>query len=115
MDVRLRAAQQAAARGHRLRDRPAGGKGPEARDAALKTARIEAAAVLGFVAAVGACGGYLIPRAFAASIKSTGSAHGALVTFLCFYATCIGLTWAFYARRKPTSEYAISGVEEARV
>jgi NNP family nitrate/nitrite transporter-like MFS transporter len=91
------------------------GKGPEAREAALKTARIEAAAVLGFVAAVGACGGYLIPRAFAASIKSTGSAHGALVTFLCFYATCIALTWAFYARRKPTSEYALPGVEEARV
>ena len=89
------------------------GKGPEAREAALKTARIEAAAVLGFVAAVGACGGYLIPRAFAASIKATGSAHGALVTFLWFYATCIALTWAFYARRKPAPEYTLSTVEEA--
>jgi NNP family nitrate/nitrite transporter-like MFS transporter len=92
------------------------GQGQEARDTAMKTARIEAAAVLGFVAAVGACGGYLIPRAFAQSIKTTGSAHGALVTFLVFYATCIGLTWAFYARRKPAEDDAadLSGVQ-ARV
>jgi NNP family nitrate/nitrite transporter-like MFS transporter len=85
------------------------GLGPEAREGALKAARIEAAAVLGFVAAIGACGGYLIPRAFAQSIKTTGSAHGALVAFLCFYSTCIGLTWAFYARRKP-SELSVPGV-----
>ncbi len=92
------------------------GQGPAARDAALKAARIEAAAVLGFVAAIGACGGYLIPRAFAQSIKSTGSAHGALVTFLAFYATCIGLTWAFYARRKPAiDEYPGVSNLEARV
>jgi NNP family nitrate/nitrite transporter-like MFS transporter len=87
----------------------AAGRGPEAREAALKAARIESAAVLGFVAAIGACGGYLIPRAFAQSIKATGSAHGALVVFLAFYATCIGLTWAFYARRKP-AEYGVEPV-----
>ncbi|MGH7435001.1 MAG: MFS transporter, partial [Polyangiaceae bacterium] len=91
------------------------GQGPEAREAALKAARIEAAAVLGFVSAVGACGGYLIPSSFAASIKSTGSAHGALVAFLCFYVTCIAVTWVFYARRKPAAEYTLSSVEEARV
>lgn len=90
------------------------GKGQTERDAAMKAARIESAATLGFVAAIGACGGYLIPRAFAQSIKSTGSAHGALVAFLAFYVTCIGLTWAFYARKKPT-EYSVANVEGARV
>jgi NNP family nitrate/nitrite transporter-like MFS transporter len=76
------------------------GRGIAEREAALKAARIEGAAVLGFVSAVGACGGYLIPRAFAASLHTTGSAHLALVTFLAFYATCIGLTWTCYMRRK---------------
>jgi NNP family nitrate/nitrite transporter-like MFS transporter len=79
------------------------GKGVEAREAAMRAARIESAAVLGFVSAVGACGGYLIPRGFAASLRATGSAHLALVVFLAFYATCIGLTWASYMRRKVTS------------
>src|SRR5262249_30093201 len=45
------------------------GRGPEALAAALVTARRETAAVIGLVAAVGALGGYFIPRAFGASIK----------------------------------------------
>ncbi len=75
--------------------------GPGAREGALKAARIESAAVIGFVSAIGACGGYLIPRTFGASIKATGSAHVAFVTFVVFYLTCLGLTWAFYMRPKP--------------
>jgi NNP family nitrate/nitrite transporter-like MFS transporter len=78
------------------------GLGQSARDAAMKTARVEAAAVIGFVAAVGACGGYLVPRAFAASIAGTGSAHGAFVGFVAFYVTCIMFTWLFYARAGQT-------------
>jgi NNP family nitrate/nitrite transporter-like MFS transporter len=73
-------------------------QGPEAKAEALRAARIESAAVLGFVAAIGACGGYLVPRAFAASFRATGSAHGALVCFLFFYATAIAMTFVFYAR-----------------
>jgi NNP family nitrate/nitrite transporter-like MFS transporter len=76
------------------------GRGREARDTALKSARIESAAVLGFVAAVGACGGYLIPKGFARSLQATGSVHFALVGFLVFYATCISLTWVCYMRRR---------------
>ncbi len=72
----------------------------EERDGALRAARIESATVLGFVAAIGACGGYLIPRSFGASLKATGSPHQALVCFLVFYLTCVGLTWAFYMRRR---------------
>jgi MFS transporter, NNP family, nitrate/nitrite transporter len=72
----------------------------EEKDAALRVARIESATVLGFVAAIGACGGYVIPRSFGASLKATGSPHQALVCFLVFYAACVGLTWTFYMRRK---------------
>jgi NNP family nitrate/nitrite transporter-like MFS transporter len=88
--------------------------GAAGRAAALKAARIESAAVLGFVGAVAACGGYVVPRAFGASIKATGSAHVALETFLLFYATCIGLTWLCYMRKTQTSRTAMPAVE-ARV
>jgi NNP family nitrate/nitrite transporter-like MFS transporter len=81
--------------------REALGKGPAAEAAALKAARVESAAVLGFVSAVGACGGYLIPRSFGASIQATGSPLGALACFLGFYATCVLVTWAVYLRRSP--------------
>lgn len=85
-------------------------EGPQARESALRTARIESAAVLGFVAAVGACGGYLIPSTFAASIKRTGSAHGALVAFIGYYVTCLAVTWLFYARRAADA-YEVAGAE----
>jgi MFS transporter, NNP family, nitrate/nitrite transporter len=75
------------------------GEGPEAEKRALETARRESAAVIGFTSAIGACGGYLIPRSFGASIKATGGAEVALFVFLAFYATCVTLTWWFYARR----------------
>jgi NNP family nitrate/nitrite transporter-like MFS transporter len=67
--------------------------------AAIKAASIEAAAALGFIGAVGACGGYLIPRGFGASIAATGGPHLALEVFLAFYVTCIWLTWWYYLRR----------------
>jgi|CZKU01.1.fsa_nt_gi NNP family nitrate/nitrite transporter-like MFS transporter len=89
------------------------GGGPEVREVALKSARTESAAVIGFVSAVGACGGYLVPRGFAASIARTGSTHGALVAFLAFYATCLVLTWRFYARPKPET-YRVASLD-ARV
>ena len=43
---------------------------------------IESAAVIGFIGAIGACGGYLIPRGFGASIAATGGPHLALEVFL---------------------------------
>jgi NNP family nitrate/nitrite transporter-like MFS transporter len=65
----------------------------------LKAASIESAAALGFIGAVGACGGYLIPRGFGASIAATGGPHVALAIYLAFYATCLALTWWYYLRR----------------
>jgi NNP family nitrate/nitrite transporter-like MFS transporter len=57
--------------------------GDAGRASALKAAGIEAAAALGFIGAVGACGGYLIPRGFGASIATTGNPHLALEIFPC--------------------------------
>ena len=55
--------------------------------------------MLGFTSAIGACGGYLIPRVFGASIASTGGPHLALMVFLAFYVSCIALTWWYYMRK----------------
>ena len=51
------------------------GKGEAGRALALKTASIESGAALGFIGAIGACGGYLIPSGFGKSIAMTGGPH----------------------------------------
>ncbi len=61
---------------------------------------LESAAAIGVISALGACGDYLIPRAFGASLKATGGVGLALTAFLAFDATCIGLTWWFYVQKK---------------
>jgi NNP family nitrate/nitrite transporter-like MFS transporter len=91
------------------------GQGPEPERRALEAARRESAAVLGLTSAVGACGGYLIPRSFGASIKATGGAEAALYGFLAFYVTCLALTWWFYARRAVPATSAAPSMAEARV
>jgi len=75
------------------------GSGDQVRALALRTAGIESGAALGFIGAIGACGGYLIPRGFGASIAATGGPHLALVIYLAFYATCLALTWWYYLRK----------------
>src|SRR6266849_6324409 len=81
---------------------------------ALKTASIESGAALGFIGAIGACGGYLIPSGFGKSIAITGGPQLALVIYLGFYATCLALTWWHYLRRSPETAVATS-LAEARV
>jgi NNP family nitrate/nitrite transporter-like MFS transporter len=81
------------------RSRQAAGKGAEAQEQAVKDANKEAAAVLGFSAAIGAYGGFFIPKSYGTSIALTGGPEGALYCFAAFYATCIALTWWFYARK----------------
>jgi MFS transporter, NNP family, nitrate/nitrite transporter len=79
--------------------REAKGSAEAARALAVKAAAVESAAALGFIGAIGACGGYLIPRGFGASIAATGGPHLALAIFLAFYVTCLALTWWYYLRR----------------
>jgi NNP family nitrate/nitrite transporter-like MFS transporter len=79
-----------------------------ARLQAIKDASIESAAALGFIGAIGACGGYFIPRGFGASIAMTGGPHLALAVYLAFYVTCIALTWWYYTRKNFMVELAPS-------
>jgi NNP family nitrate/nitrite transporter-like MFS transporter len=94
--------------------REAKGSGDAGRALAVKAASIESAAALGFIGAIGACGGYLIPRGFGASIGATGGPHLALAIYLAFYATCLALTWWFYLRKAPLTSGARS-LAQARV
>ena len=94
--------------------RKAAGSGDAGRALALKAANIESGAALGFIGAIGACGGYLIPRGFGASIAATGSPHLALAIYLAFYVSCIALTWRYYLRKAPLASGAPS-LAEARV
>jgi NNP family nitrate/nitrite transporter-like MFS transporter len=59
----------------------------------------ESAAIIAFTSAIGAYGGFFIPKAYGSSISITGSPIGALWMFLIFYVICLGLTWAAYTRR----------------
>jgi NNP family nitrate/nitrite transporter-like MFS transporter len=94
--------------------RKAMGSGDAGRALALQTASIESGAALGFIGAIGACGGYLIPRGFGASIAATGSPHLALAIYLAFYITCIVLTWRYYLRKTPLAS-GVPSLAEARV
>jgi NNP family nitrate/nitrite transporter-like MFS transporter len=75
------------------------GQGSAAREQAAKDGNKEGAAVLGFAGAVGAYGGFFIPKSYGTSISLTGGPEAALYMFSVFYLTCIALTWWFYARR----------------
>ncbi|MFF0574321.1 MFS transporter [Streptosporangium saharense] len=62
-------------------------------------ARREAAAAIGIASAVGAFGGFLIPRGFAVSLARTGSVDVALYLFLAAYGVFLATNWWFYRRR----------------
>ncbi len=81
------------------RQREAAGKGAAAQQQAIKDGNTEAAAVLGFSAAIGAYGGFFIPKSYGTSIAMTGGPEAALYCFIFFYLSCIVLTWWYYSRR----------------
>ena len=66
---------------------------------ATKEGNTEAAATLGFSAAVAAYGGFFIPKSYGSSIVLTGGPEAALYVFAAFYLVCIAVTWSYYARR----------------
>jgi len=72
---------------------------PEAVQRATKEGNTEAAATLGFSAAMAAYGGFFIPKSYGSSISLTGGPEAALYVFIVFYLLCIGVTWWYYARR----------------
>ncbi|MDO5104131.1 MAG: NarK family nitrate/nitrite MFS transporter [Lautropia sp.] len=72
---------------------------PEAKKQAVIDGNKEAAAVLGFSGAIGAYGGFFIPKSFGTSLELTGGVEAALIGFIVFYLSCLAVTWWFYARR----------------
>jgi NNP family nitrate/nitrite transporter-like MFS transporter len=81
------------------RQREAAGKGRAAEEQAVRDANKEGAAVLGFSSAIGAYGGFFIPKSYGTSIAMTGSTNAALYTFIAFYVSCIVITWVYYSRK----------------
>jgi NNP family nitrate/nitrite transporter-like MFS transporter len=79
--------------------RAAEGKGEEAHAQAVRDGNKEAAAVLGFSGAIGAYGGFFIPKSYGTSIAATGGPEAALYVFILFYLTCIAITWWYYSRK----------------
>ena len=60
----------------------------------------ESATVLGFMGAIGAYGGFLIPKSFGSSIEATGSVSAALWCFIIFYFSCLVINFWFYVRKQ---------------
>jgi NNP family nitrate/nitrite transporter-like MFS transporter len=60
----------------------------------------EAAAITGFTSAIAAFGAFFIPKSFGSSIALSGGPEAALWGFLAFYAVCLAITWAVYARKR---------------
>jgi MFS transporter, NNP family, nitrate/nitrite transporter len=81
------------------RQRAAGPLPSEQRQAATEGNK-EAAAALGFASALGAYGGFFIPKSYGTSIALTGSPEAALQAFVLFYLSCIAVTWWHYSRRQ---------------
>lgn len=73
------------------------------KDQAIAFAGRDAATVLGFTSAIGAYGGFFIPRTFGYSMKNFGSFNFALYAFIIFYATCLVLTYWYYSRKNAES------------
>jgi NNP family nitrate/nitrite transporter-like MFS transporter len=72
---------------------------PAAQAQATREGNYEAAATLGFASAIGAYGGFFIPKSYGSSIALTGTPLAALAVFTVFYLSCIAITWWFYGRR----------------
>jgi NNP family nitrate/nitrite transporter-like MFS transporter len=59
---------------------------------------MESGGIVAFTSAIGAYGGFFIPKAYGSSIAMTGSPIGALWLFLIFYVLCLAITWVVYTR-----------------
>lgn len=79
-----------------------GEEGIDARNRALLLAKRETAAAVGFIGAVAAYGGWLIPQIFGLSISTTGSPHRALEAIMGLYLVCLVVLWRNYLRDDST-------------
>ncbi|MCY4756310.1 MFS transporter [Pelomonas aquatica] len=65
----------------------------------LREAQAQGAAALGLCSAVGAYGGFFIPKSFGSAIALGGGPQAALYCFLAFYLSCMAICWWCYGRR----------------
>jgi MFS transporter, NNP family, nitrate/nitrite transporter len=65
----------------------------------LREAQAQGAAALGLCSAVGAYGGFFIPKSFGSAISLAGGPEAALYCFLAFYLSCMAICWWCYGRR----------------
>ncbi|NUR69403.1 MAG: NarK/NasA family nitrate transporter [Hamadaea sp.] len=72
------------------------------------TAKRESAATLGIAGAVGALGGFYLPRAISDSIAGSGGIGTAFTWFTVLYAACLAVTWWCYLRRRVLTSVAPS-------
>jgi len=75
------------------------GDSDAARAQAIKDGNTEGAAAVGFAGALGAYGGFFIPKSYGSSITATGGPELALWIFVAFYLLCVVVTWWYYALR----------------
>ena len=75
---------------------------------AVTVARRQAAAAIGIISAVGAYGGFLVPRTYGWSTESFGSIVPALYVYVGIYVVMLAVTCAFYLR--PSAKMAEAGV-----
>ncbi len=80
-------------------ERRSAGGDASARAAASRQAGIESAAAIGFASAIGAYGGFFIPKSFGSSLALAGSAAPAFAGFIVFYLSCLAITWWCYFRK----------------
>jgi NNP family nitrate/nitrite transporter-like MFS transporter len=64
-----------------------------------ETATKESAAVLGFISALAALGGFIVPKSFGFAISAYGSVEPAFLGFVSYYCLCLGVVWWYYARK----------------
>lgn len=73
------------------------GNGSTFRTIAVAFDKEQAGPVLGWTAAIGAYGAFIIPQVFGEQLKA-GTPEYALYGFAIFYAVCIAINWWFYLR-----------------
>ena len=66
---------------------------------AATLARRQAAAAIGIISAIGAYGGFLVPRTYGWSTATFGSIVPALYVYVGLYVVMLAVTWFFYLRR----------------
>ena len=67
--------------------------------AATSVAKREAAAAIGIISAIGAYGGFLVPRTYGWSLATFDSIVPALYVYIGIYAVMLAVTWLFFLRR----------------